>query len=273
MLIEREIKNKFIPEIIIDHLQQNGIDFITSLPEDHFVTINDVIEHCKNIGLRCGRDNIDFGKIIKEAVSTGYDERYTETPETDERSIDSSQFLSSFWDVLEELGMLATYKNKKVIVVGIGNGHEGKILYSDVRNLVIVDVAPKSLKRAQTILPHSEVYQTESSKLEAFADNSFDLYISLRTYQSTYFDISASLQEAKRVLKSNGAIVISIASGYLDKNGELAYGLFNPHRGVLEKDRPDLFLKIIQQHLTILDFIIVGTKKMPSEIFIYAVKH
>jgi hypothetical protein len=30
----------------------------------------------------------------------------------------------------------------------------------------------------------------------------FDLYVSLRTYQSTYFDVVKALSEAKRVLKT-----------------------------------------------------------------------
>jgi hypothetical protein len=39
----------------------------------------------------------------------------------------------------------------------------------------------------------------------------------LRTYQSRFFDIKAAIREAFRVLKPSGAIVISIANGYIDK--------------------------------------------------------
>ena len=47
---------------------------------------------------------------------------------------------------------------------------------------------------------------------------SIDLYISLRTYQSTLLDIKESLHEAYRVLAEGGGIVISIPVMFLKKD-------------------------------------------------------
>lgn len=46
-------------------------------------------------------------------------------------------------------------------------------------------------------------------------DKIYDLYVSLRTYNSSFFDIKEALLEAYRVLKYNGVIIISVANGFL----------------------------------------------------------
>jgi len=265
---------KFIPEIIINYLQENSIDFITSLPKSQNDTINDVVKHCIKEGIKHGKNDIDFEILVRQAISIGYDKRYFAINEMkDERNVIINEFTNSFIDILKQLNIINIYKNQDVIIVGIGNGFEGKMLYMDIKKLVLVDIAPDSLNQAQKFLPQSTTYQEGADKLTSILDNSFDLYISLRTYQSTYFDIQASLQEAKRILRNNGVVIISIACGYTNDKNEFVYGLFNPHNGILEKDRPDMFLNTIKQHLMKLEFKIIGIKKIQSEIFIYATKY
>ena len=274
MLIDHEIKRKFIPELIVCYLQQNGVDFITSLPEDNNCTISDIVKYCNDFSANIGKSCIDFDTLVREAVSKGYDARYFSTDESsDERYVDFNTFLISFNKILEELNLIVSYENKDVIVVGVGNGFEGKMLYNKIKNLTIVDIAPQSLCRAKSVLYQAKAYQEDASNLASIMHDSFDLYISLRTYQSTYFDIRGALREAKRVLKSNGVIILSVACGYINKNKEFIYGLFNPHSGFLDKDRPDLFLNTIKNELEQSNFKVVGIKKIPAEIFIYAVKY
>jgi ubiquinone/menaquinone biosynthesis C-methylase UbiE len=208
---------------------------------------------------------------VKEALALGYDKRYSEmSVTTDERSVNTKQFTDSFTDILRQLNILNDYRNQSVVVVGVGNGIEGKMLYSDINDLSIIDIAPNSLYQAQQLLPQAKAFQERAEQLTSIPDNVFDLYISLRTYQSTYFDIPVSLQEAKRILKDNGIIIISIACGYLNNENKFVYGLLNPYSGILEDNRPSLFLNIIEQHLIQLKFIILGVKKTQTEIFIYA---
>ena len=71
-----EKNNKFIPELIVEYLQQNGMKFIVSLPDGEDITIDSIIEYCDKIGKENGLTNIDFERLIYEALSIGYDKRY-----------------------------------------------------------------------------------------------------------------------------------------------------------------------------------------------------
>jgi len=268
-----EVKNKFIPELIIDHLNENGVEFISCLPKEQGVTINDIISYCENEAVNHGVLNVNFKKIINEAISLGYDKRYLNTTKlADERAISYDCFVTSFKDILSQLNISLFSNDTSIIVVGVGNGIEGQMLYSDIKNLTIVDIAPNSLKQAKIQLPNAQALQVSADNLISLADSSFDLYVSLRTFQSTYFDIFTSLQEAKRILKNKGSIIISIACGYLDDNYEFIYGLYNPHNGILEQDRPGLFVTVIENILKELSFSRIRIKKIPTEIFIFATK-
>ncbi len=215
---------------------------------------------------------MDFNRLIREAISSGYDKRYFMKNEREERKIFEKEFREGFSYVLNQLGLLDVYRNLNIIVVGVGNGVECEMLYSDIKNITIIDIAPESLNQSKCILPNAKSYQEFADNLQSVADSKFDLYLSLRTYQSTYFNIYSSLKEAKRVLKKNGAIIISIACGYLNEENDIVYGLFNPHNGLLEKERPTLFVEDVIKYLKELEFDIIDTKKISTEIFIYAFK-
>jgi len=264
-------KNKYIPDIIMEHLHQNGITYINCLPQTSNVTVNDIIKYCKEEGRKYGKYDVNFEVLIEQAISSGYDKRYSTINEmTEERNAILNEFTISFFYVLKQLNIYNIYKYQDVIIVGIGNGLEGELLYSDIKSLVLVDIAPSSLNQAQELLPQSKIYQERADKLFSIPDNSFDTYISLRTYQSTYFDIPSSLLEARRILKDNGSIIISIACGYISENNKFTYGLYNPYNGILEHDRPNMFIDTIKQNFIKLGFRIVGMKNIQTEIFIYA---
>lgn len=263
---------RFIPELIIEYLHKNGIDYISSLPNEVNTTINDVIVFCQEQAKKNNMDNVDFENIILKAISLGYDMRYyAKVKETDERSKYHTEFVSTFLEILKQVG-ITDLGVKKIIVVGIGNGLECKLLFNDVRDISIVDIAPHSLRKAKDVLPQATAYQCLASDLNAFFDCSFDLYVSLRTYMSTYFDIPTSLMEANRVLITGGIIIISVACGYVDNVGKYCYGLYNPYTGLLEESRPDMFAEIIIDNLKMLNFKNIRIKKTFTEIFIFAVK-
>lgn len=265
--------NEFIPQLIVQHLKSNGVDFISSLPKEQDLSINDIIKYCENEAFLNGMFNINFKTLLNEAISFGYDKRYLMNDKViDERKLFINNFKTTFNNVLTKLNIVDSLNDLSVLVVGIGNGTEGKILYEKIKKLVIVDIAYNSLNQAKKILPHSQAFQARSDMLDFLPDSNFDIYISLRTYQSTYFDIFASLQEAKRVLKNNGSIIISIACGTLNDNGNLIYGIYNPHNGKFDKNRPNLFLESILKYLEELNFNIVGIEKNITEIFIFALK-
>lgn len=267
-MVNKEVK--FIPALIIEYFQQNGIDFIKALPDNYNLTIEDIIEFCEKEAKHIGKYDINFEKLIREAVASGYDKRYLVNSSSHDRNECKQEFCESFFSILKQLCIFDFYQRQNVVVVGVGNGSEGEMIYNNIDNISIVDIAPKSLDKAKEILPHAKTFQNFSDRLVSFTDSSFDLYVSLRTYQSTYFNILASLKEAKRILKKNGSIIISIACGYLNSENNFVYGLYNPHNGQLEKERPDLYVNTILKRLQQLGFTVVGTSKIPSEIFIFA---
>ena len=59
-------------------------------------------------------------------------------------------------------------------------------------------------------------------------NNEYDIYISLRTFNSSFFNIEKALNEAKRILKTNSRIMISIANGFLSSNSSIITGLIIP---------------------------------------------
>ena len=265
-------RKKFIPEIILDYLNSKGIDFVENLPNEMLSTIEDVINYCNEKAIESNKQDFNFEKLVRESLAEGYDSRYLSF--FDERSFSRSNFISVVTGIFANLGLAENYREQKTIVVGAGNGNnlESKFVYHGIKDLTLVDIAPKLLEQAKKFMPHAKIHLGGAEKLEDFPDGTFDLYISLRTYQSTYFNIPSSLLEASRVLKKDGVILISIACGYTDKNGEYVSGLYNPHTGILENERANLFITAIKQYLSELAFNIVGIEKVPTEIFIFARK-
>ena len=62
---------------------------------------------------------------------------------------------------------------------------------------------------------NSNIVVSRAEKLVTLINNSYDMYISLRTYNSSFFNVKQAISEAYRVLKKDGIIIISIANGFL----------------------------------------------------------
>lgn len=61
----------------------------------------------------------------------------------------------------------------------------------------------------------AHIIVSSADDLSSIPDDNYDLYISLRTYNSSFFNIKGAISEAYRVLKPNAAIIISVANGFL----------------------------------------------------------
>ncbi len=99
-----------------------------------------------------------------------------------------------------------------------------------------------------------------------------DLYISLRTYQSTLFDIEESLFELYRILRPGGFCVISIPYVFY-VNGEIKKGLIRPgSKDELDIDLPYVLADRIRRGLNRLDFSSTGLRTGLFEIYVYGQK-
>ncbi len=254
-----------IPELILKYLSRSGVK-IEELPADWDLTIEDLVRCCESA---CTQEAAQrCSDLLREARAAAFDEKYADyTYEKDARG------LGDFWqhelrDILRSL-RAADYPQRRVVDVGIGNGLEGRGLLDTVRYLTIVDVAPKSLDRAQACLPTAIAVRADAENLTTISTGSQDIYLSLRTYQSSFFDISQSIRQAHRVVRQGGLVVTSISNGFLGEDGALIPGHIIPRSTAVDRDRPFHVAEVIRQKLTRLRFEEVGIRTGVAEIYVY----
>lgn len=116
-----------------------------------------------------------------------------------------------------------------ILNVGVGAGHEAAALFSDCPQITFADIAESGLANIRERIPLSRTVVSGAEDLSALPDDSFDLYVSLRTYNSSFFDTSAAVSEARRVLKPGAVIIVSVANGFLyTQRGCVVPGLIIP---------------------------------------------
>ncbi|MDR1701069.1 MAG: hypothetical protein LBR68_07740 [Lachnoclostridium sp.] len=91
-------KRSFIPNMVLEYLHNHGVNYINSLPNGLDITIDNIIEYCENERIRTGESQIDFNKLVRDAISIGYDERYFEVTEaSEERNLVANDFVNAFY--------------------------------------------------------------------------------------------------------------------------------------------------------------------------------
>jgi ubiquinone/menaquinone biosynthesis C-methylase UbiE len=156
-------------------------------------------------------------------------------------------------------------------VVGIGNGLEGEELYADCEHLTAVDIGERSLREAKKRLPGLKIVRTPAEDLCGIPTASQDIYISLRTYQSTYFDRNAALREAYRVVRQGGIVLISIANGFLE-GGAVIQGLLKPGTPIVDPNLGFHIADQVRSRMSILGFVEIGLRTNLDEIYVYGTR-
>ena len=159
----------------------------------------------------------------------------------------------------------------RAINVGIGNGLEKPFFYKDFKQLVGVDLSAKALARAAQGIANLDTRRAEAEELHGVASHAFDLYLSLRTYQSSFFDIGDALFAACRVLDNGGRAVISIPYVYVDQ-GRLLNGLLRPGGHDLDPDLPYEIADRVRRGLQNFGFEQLGMHTGLFEIYVYGTK-
>lgn len=161
---------------------------------------------------------------LSKARASVYDAKYGDrTRQDDERFMDIEAWQLELEGIVSRLG-LQRPDNSRALVVGIGNGNERPRLYERFKKLSITDVSPESLRRAEAIFPKAEKCVAAAEDLHFAQDGAFDIYIALRTFQSSFFNIRHAAFEANRVLRRGGIAVISVPNVYVGTKG-VAKGL------------------------------------------------
>lgn len=256
-----------IHHIMRDTLVRRGILLDEELPVGVDLTTSDISRVCEGASLVSGAEVAGISSLVEEARAEAFDKKYA-----DRTYDDDGRGLGDYWknavrSILAEMGAVDLAK-RRILVVGIGNGLEGRELYADCTKLTAVDIAERSLQHAGKVLRSATLYRNAAEDLKAIRSGSQDIYVSLRTFQSTYFDRNAALREAYRVVRQGGIVLISVANGFLEQ-GSIIPGLLIPGTAVVDRNLGFSIADQIRSRMCLLRFEEVGVRTSLDEIYVY----
>ena len=211
---------------------------------------------------------VECEKLLFSLLSQAFDDKYflyDYNSDARIKSINLRDRIKNLYDI--------NLEQHKIINVGVGNGTEALELFKTNSDITFVDIAPSGLNNIKKQFLNSRFYTLSADNLSEIRNNSYDLYISLRTYNSAYFNIEDAINEAARVIKCNGTIIISIANAFLSlADKRIISGLILPgtnfvdlYRGFILTDKVVVYMKKyfseIKIDVTETEIFIKGTKK------------
>ncbi len=255
-----------ISNLIKKKLSKQG--FIVS--DDEF---NANKNRCSLSTVICNKYGMDYATangIVTNVIAEAFNDKYSSYNYLmDTRTLDS-KWRSYFLSVYRRLSNCELSENN-ILNVGVGGGYEAIALFSECSHITFVDIAQDGLKEIKEKIPLSKIFMASADDLSMLPDNSYDLYVSLRTYNSSFFDVQKALGEAYRVLKTNAIIVISVANGFLNlETRRIIPGLIVPGTDFVDIYRGMDLVKIIQMCLFQLKFKNIEILPTSTEIFLSA---
>lgn len=213
---------KRISEFVKNKLCERGLN-LTKEEIDNNKTIDKLVDYLVD-KYHASQDDIQH--IVSHILSEAFNKKYASYDyKNDVRSINNA-WNQSFYFICRELSI--DLSNNIIINVGVGSGNEATQIFKNCQNITFVDIAPDGLKKIKKMMPQSKIIVSSAENLDLINDNSYDAYISLRTFNSSFFNHNKAMNEAKRILKNNGYIIISIANGFLCSNHNIIPGLIIP---------------------------------------------
>jgi len=259
-----------VSDIILRKLNAAAVS-IKSLPADSEYTLRDLAAYVHGKGKFASKSQKEISRILEEARADAFDEKYCDyTYANDARRIEE-RWKKEFQGILAKRFHIYDFPKKRLLSVGIGNGIEGVGLFDRCESFIGVDIAPESLKFAQSRLPKATFYQNSAETLENIHTGSQDIYVSFRTYQSSFFDIHESVRQAYRVLAPGGIILISIANAYLEGQTFIKGLLPHGSRDV-DQDQAHELVAFIRKNLARMSFDEIGVHSGKAEEYVFAKK-
>lgn len=225
------------------------------------------------IDLLCTKYEIDHSEaiiIVSETLSNAFDKKYGCYDYLhDTRSIktDWKQNFKKFYRQNTNKSMVTA----SILNVGVGSGNEAVSLFSECKDITFVDIAKGGINKVKRFFPFAKACVSSADNLETIPDKSVDIYISLRTYNSSFFNIQYALSEAKRVLKSQSTLLISIANGFLCPEYKfIISGLIIPGTDFVDLYRSMETVRIIAYELRRMNFKEIQIFPTNTEIYLAA---
>ncbi|MFE6977142.1 methyltransferase domain-containing protein [Streptomyces sp. NPDC057682] len=165
---------------------------------------------------------------VGDALAAAFDAKYGTYDYAFDARTANAEWADDFMSVYRRTST-RPLSDLNVLNVGVGAGHEAATLFSECLRITFADIAESGLANISEFIPRSRTVVSSAECLPALPDDSFDLYVSLRTYNSSFFDTSAAAREAHRVLKPGAVIIVSVANGFLyTQRGCVVPGLIIP---------------------------------------------
>lgn len=199
-----------ISDLVIEKLKAK--DIIISREE-----LNSNKKESALASLICNRYENEYFEAIETvhtALSEAFNSKYGSYNYSDDARSFDSDWKESFKGIYKS-SIVDSISNIKVLNVGVGSGQEAAALFLNCKNVTFVDIAKTGLEKIKKRMPWSKTITTSAVDLSSISDNSHELYVSLRTYNSSFFDIKTAISEAHRVLKPKATLIISVANGFL----------------------------------------------------------
>mgnify|MGYP004650714241 CR=1 FL=1 len=166
-------------------------------------------------------------QVVNMALSEAFNEKYSIYDyRQDVRSL-VADWKQNFKTITDNY-LTTYYSEKNIINVGVGSGEEAMDIFSEFKNISFVDIAPGGLEKISKSMPYAQTFLLRAEDLSSISSDTYDAYISLRTYNSSFFDTSLALKEAVRILKNGAIIIISVANGFLCVDNHIIPGLLIP---------------------------------------------
>lgn len=255
--------SKRISTLVVELLKEQGV-VITKNELENNKTVAGLIKFIVK------KYNLEYKKaeqLINNTLSKAFDEKYASYNYTDDARSLNLNWKDNFYFVYNKL-FDSPLDDKIIVDVGVGSGNEARILFLNCQNITFVDIAPNGLKKIKQSIPNANCVLSKAENLSSLFDDSYDLYVSLRTYNSSFFDVKMAISEANRVLKSNAGIIVSIANVFLDSTQKSVIpGLLIPGTEFV-----DIYRGIDMAKKLSIDFTSNGFKKiqvLPTDIEIY----
>lgn len=201
---------KRISNLVLEKLQESDI----VISKDELESNKQIDKLTRLIVEKYKLEIEDASELVNMVISKAFDEKYSTYNYSDDVRSLNIGWKNNFLSVYNKL-LISSMENKDIVDVGVGSGNEAISLFSQCKKITFVDIAPNGLEKIKKQIPNSNIIISRAENLSELANNRYDVYVSLRTYNSSFFDIKKAISEAYRVLKEDGVIIISIANGFL----------------------------------------------------------
>lgn len=256
-----------ISALVLEKLKLSGID----ITKEELSANKKVNTLTALICKKYGHEYSEMFDFVHEVISEAFDEKYSRYSYLyDTRSLDTN-WERTFLDIYQKVSVVPL-SDTKIINIGVGGGNEAEVLFSECRYITFVDIASSGLERVKEQIPESRVIVASADDLSVLPDKSYNMYISLRTYNSSFFDIKKAIKEARRVLMQGASIIISVANGFLcSERMCIIPGLIIPETEFVDIYRSLNMVRVIRAELEEYDFKKIQIFPTNTEIYIVAV--